>query len=527
MKNTLTFLAVIVVISLMSSCGDDGSLAEVDLIPVWNGNDYLYIDREGRIAINPQFSQATVFREGKALVRTNGSSPQWGYIYEDGKYLINAQYKRATVFQEGLAWVVKENGAPAAIDQRGEVKFSLKGAHQVRLFSDGLAAYSVMDDSGNTRWGFVNKKGETVINPQFKAVADFSEGKCGVKNSNGQWGFIDKAGLIVINNQFDDVDRFRNGRCIVVADDQYGLINAEGKYVVNPQYKDMKADGKKYLVNMDGQWGWCDQEGNMLVNPQFSKAHPYQGNKLAAVRSGDRFGFIDREGRIAINPQFDEAWPLNGGLAMVRHSGKIGFIDDEGKYVINPQFTSVPEDLRTFYTHGGTEYQAVSSDFFNATSLIRVIDFDNPEGLPLNATFKDLMEKFDLDKRHFKKYKNSHEVFSDKKISADASYSFTVSGEAFQEVVKIISDWNGLYYDTSMNFNKYGKITEFAYTISLTSKNKQKTKAVLKALQGKLSGYKLVRTNQSRDNLKYSDGKKQVSLVSMSSNIYITITPLT
>ena len=53
---------------------------------------------------------------------------------------------------------------------------------------------------------------------------------------NGKWGFIDKTGKIVINPQFDEVDYFGfiEGLCGVKIGDKRGFIDKTGKYVWNP-----------------------------------------------------------------------------------------------------------------------------------------------------------------------------------------------------------------------------------------------------------------------------------------------------
>ena len=55
------------------------------------------------------------------------------------------------------------------------------------------------------KWGFINKAGEFVINPQFRSAWSFSEGLARVKigGKEGKFGYINRAGEIVINTQFD------------------------------------------------------------------------------------------------------------------------------------------------------------------------------------------------------------------------------------------------------------------------------------------------------------------------------------
>ena len=127
---------------LLVGCSFFKSSKDIELIPYTQKDKYGYFDLEGKIVINPQFAVATAFREDLALVKTTGENGKWGFIDKEGKFVINATYKDATVFQEGLAWVVSENTAPTAIDKKGEIKFTLKDAEQVRLFSEDLAAFS-------------------------------------------------------------------------------------------------------------------------------------------------------------------------------------------------------------------------------------------------------------------------------------------------------------------------------------------------------------------------------------------------
>ena len=58
------------------------------------------------------------------------------------------------------------------------------------------------------KWGFIDKNGKVVIEPQYDFAEPFSEGLGKVKK-DGKWGFIDKSGKVVIEPQFDDVECFQ------------------------------------------------------------------------------------------------------------------------------------------------------------------------------------------------------------------------------------------------------------------------------------------------------------------------------
>ncbi|NMG73095.1 WG repeat-containing protein, partial [Parazoarcus communis] len=128
---------------------------------------------------------------------------KYGFVDEEGKFIIQPKYKQATVFSEGLAWVVEENGAPIAINKKGETKITLKNAEEVGIFKEGLAFYSAFNKDGKKEFGFIDNTGNIVIKPKFSTVGFFTEGLCAVKNELGKIGYINKKGELIVNYQFD------------------------------------------------------------------------------------------------------------------------------------------------------------------------------------------------------------------------------------------------------------------------------------------------------------------------------------
>jgi hypothetical protein len=489
--------------------------SDISLFPVKNGKEYQYIDKEGKIIINPQFSEATVFRNGLALVKSSGNTPKWGYIAEDGKYTISALYESATIFSEELAWVVSENAAPTAINTKGGVKITMQNAQTVRIFKEGLAAFSVMDSTG-TKWGFIDKEGKVIISPQFAFSGNFSSSKCAVCNSDLKWGYIDKEGKISINYQFDGGTAFINGMAIVKLDDKWGVIDEKGKYIINPQFSAMIPDNEMFLFEQDEKWGWCDKSGKITINAQFKVAYPFKDNNLAAVKSGEMYGYIDKEGKILINPQFDHAIPFNGGLGLVSSSRKIGFIDTEGKYVINPQFDAISNDLLTFLVSGGADFESVETNYFNIDVIIDRISISAPEGLLLKSTAEQILKKFNKQESDINLYSSEHLLFEDQKISNDASLSFYVLGILSQEV----SD--GWY--SKRIFNPTAIPDGYAYIIELSGNGADQAEKVTEIIEKSLVSFKKD-VNGSTEVLNiYNNNNQSVKIQYENTKIIIVIT---
>ena len=101
-KSILFFVCLAVLASV--SCGQQKEMKESSLLfPVKQDGKWGYIDKTGKIVINPQFDSATSFSKGLARVVIGD---KWGYIDKTGKIVINPQFDSAASFCDGLARVV-------------------------------------------------------------------------------------------------------------------------------------------------------------------------------------------------------------------------------------------------------------------------------------------------------------------------------------------------------------------------------------------------------------------------------------
>ena len=91
----------------------------------------------------------------------------------------------------------------------------------IDCFFEGLAAVEV-----DGLWGFIDKNGEMVIEPRFRAVGIFSEGLAAFVIDASGWGYMDTSGNVVIKPQFDGANPFdESGRALVrIGDYETGVM---------------------------------------------------------------------------------------------------------------------------------------------------------------------------------------------------------------------------------------------------------------------------------------------------------------
>jgi len=457
-KKTKKAIIVWGIIAILYGC----NLSNDTLIPVQTDTKWGYINLKGKYVINPQFDNAGLFLNGLAKVQS--SDGKTGYIDHKGQYIIPAIYKDGTNFREGLAFVVLEGGYPICINQKGKTIFEMKGAEIVYEFSEGLAMF--VNDS--EKFGFVDKTGKTVIDPQFDEAESFFSNLARIMTGE-KYGFISKDGKIVIHPQFDELGFFSEGKAAFSNGNKWGYIDKKGAIVIHPQFDEAGSFSKKLaLVKQEKSWGYINKKGKFVINPQFDEAHDFV-NGLAIVKQGDSYGYINKKGKFEINPQFDAANHF-GNFACVQSAGKWGFINKKGQYVINPQFEDVTLDY--------SEINFVTSNYYDASEFIKLF-FEKDEGSRFDGINASTSLQNLVDHRNYRGKLNTidlHRVVYEEKTALTKDISIDHVLFYFNEPIG--DGWGKYDYKV--------KTVAIEYKLSLDKKAKGKGNAIAMAMRSDL-----------------------------------------
>ncbi|PEN13060.1 hypothetical protein CRI94_10415 [Longibacter salinarum] len=199
-----------------------------------------------------------------------------------------------------------------------------------------------VEQDGN--WGYIDRSGTVVIEPQFEQAWQFVERRALVKQQD-QYGFIDTSGAFVVRPRYHDAWHFSNGLAPVLEDSLWGFIDRSGDMVVDPKFSlapevveeaDRSLQDRDAILKRtarDGQFGFQNQDGQMVITPRFDQAWYFRDGR-ARVKVDSLWGYIDRSGDLAIKPAFPRAWDFRNGLARVElRSGHLAYIDTSGATV--------------------------------------------------------------------------------------------------------------------------------------------------------------------------------------------------
>lgn len=254
------FVSIVIVILLILlftlpfkievSAGDKIDIYSEGLLPVAIKDKWGYIDEKGNVKIAAIYEEALPFMHGVAWVRTVNRDDNnkvledyWSLIDKKGnpkgkdrlKFDSDVMLERPVgefTPDSNLAWVyvsgkygyIKNNGSYAITPRFVEAETFCNGLARVKM---GSIEY------------YINKRGDTVGNAYDK-VMTFSEGY-GAVMINESWGFVDAKGNVVIDPQYDAVTPFKGGYSAVRNGLSYGIIDYKGRHIVAlSRYNDLQ-----------------------------------------------------------------------------------------------------------------------------------------------------------------------------------------------------------------------------------------------------------------------------------------------
>jgi len=130
--------------------------------------------------------------------------------------------------------------------------------------------------------GFINNKGEWVIEPSYDKVRAFVNGLAPVAKDK-KWGYIDTTGKVVIPLKFRDAEIFSNDGLAPIKNDKlWGFINTSGEQVIADKYaitagglSIFKKNNEKGFINGLARvkdkklWSYINTKGEVLNNMAF------------------------------------------------------------------------------------------------------------------------------------------------------------------------------------------------------------------------------------------------------------------
>jgi len=308
-------------------------------VKIQNEIKWGYIGDDGKFIINPKFSKAEDFmKNGLARVY---SGEKVGLIDKNGSYILQPQFDYISDFSEGLA-ILKEGNTYKVIDDKTKTVFS--SPYEINDFHNGAAICVKNSGEGKRIYGYIDKKGRTLFEPQFEYAFDFNTGKALAKIKEKEYVVIDKNGEIISRLNYNNI-------------------------------RDLSEDIMVFSDDKNKKSGYIKVDGQILIEPKFSRADKFE-NGYAVVNSADDYfddkvGLINKKGEYTIKPEYADVFPMGEGLYYVGEKGsdpgmapfgEKAIVSSEGSFITDfdyydigdfkDGYISVCDDKSTFFIDG-------------------------------------------------------------------------------------------------------------------------------------------------------------------------------
>ena len=328
--------------------------------------------------------------ETKTTADTEAASETIVYISAPATLSFGDETGGVYRFSGGLARIT-QNGKYGYADRKGRIIIQPEYDYAWD-FTEGLAVVGLKGSRG-----VIDKSGDEIIPIEYGMALPYSEGLALV-GRGGKYGFADRTGAVVIPLKFDYAYSFSDGLAVVRLNGKYGYINKRGIQVIPANLKYDAAysfHGGMAMVELAGKYGFINKAGDEIIPPGYDLAAPFSDG-LARVAKGGKYGFIDVTGKTVIPLKYDYAIDFSEGLARVcvgsYPNDKYGFVDAAGNIAVpliydyadsfSDGYALVEQDGKySFIDKGGTA--AINIDFDYARSFsdgLAAVNKDGKEG---------------------------------------------------------------------------------------------------------------------------------------------------
>lgn len=329
---------------------------DVQWVGTWeNDNKYPYVHQgEGMFTKNQPNGDIYLYNANGKLVANLGSKIKFSILQSR--------------FKNGLCLVQdNQTNAYGIINNKGELIVPTRNV-QMGKYSEGLCWF---EDPITMRRGYVDTKGNIVIKPRFMETSDFKNGVALVADENWNYGYINKKGETVIPFLYSSLGEY--GDLILAVRGRYppfkySFIDRNGKTVLDlkgfQNAGEFSEDGLAQVAK-NGKIGYIDKTGKLVIpckftiGGKFSEGLAYaslEGNDNLAGINEPNIGYINTKGEFVIPCQFRQAEEFREGRAIVSNStdySKYGIIDKTGKLIAEKEC-----DVLYGYKNGLTMYRA-------------------------------------------------------------------------------------------------------------------------------------------------------------------------
>ena len=286
-----------------------------------------------------------VVRYYERLTEQHPDYPFYWYYLADAQYHAGMPQSALLPIRKALNFNQPYPSREVLLDLERKIKQLLEEHKDMPRRSVGLFPASLKTTEGQ-RWGYIDAKGQMVIQPRFDDARDFQENGLAIVSEKGKYGVIDATARYVVQPIYDSINPFHDRRAIVIDRDGFKMIDEKGNVLTKHAYSfiaDLEDRRAVFYVMNDNNssYGYLDEKGSEVIPAQFEEAGDFDDGKAVVKIKDKEYALINPNGQRLATYNKAFVGPLGDGLLAFQQdtAGKYGYMDERGNVVIGPTYT--------------------------------------------------------------------------------------------------------------------------------------------------------------------------------------------
>jgi hypothetical protein len=272
--------------------------------------------------IDFKYDDVTLFEGDFAKVKMNG---KWGAIDKKGVLRIPCLYDDVRHAQDSI-WIVTQDKKQAIVNEKQKI---LYGFEPVWIDFTPIGIYTLYENDNFHKY--------YILNPDFKI------------HSGPHYGVLFSNNTVIVYDESRNINTFNA---------KYSLILDKNKQIQQIPYKesDIKDIPKEEKISFGdyqwiygtfktlrsanrlpfikgGQYGMMNSQGKIVIEAQYDKMGTLIGNIMPVKYKGN-FGYIDSMGKTLIEFFLEDARNFSDDIAIIKKNGRFGAMNRSGKLIV-------------------------------------------------------------------------------------------------------------------------------------------------------------------------------------------------
>jgi hypothetical protein len=251
---------------------------------------------------------------------------------EDGKQLTGFLIDSMSAFKKDFA-IIYQNQRQGLIDRQGEIRLE-PVFRQLDILDDGTVATRQAD-----AWLFLDGQNKLISQFNADSITVLSADLLKIKTGD-KFQLMNNALLPITHLLFSYVGRFENGKALFKTGSLTGIIDAQGKIIIKPQYLSLTRDHQfiraVQQVDNNRKWTLLDSTGHAISPRNYEFIGAFNG-KFFPVRNRNYWGAMDINGKEIVACVHDSIGQAFNDRLIVKFKGKYGIINLEEEWIVTPQ----------------------------------------------------------------------------------------------------------------------------------------------------------------------------------------------